>query len=55
MGQGPAGDCPADRRFHDRVEADDLLGPLFRGGSARGIEHVTTWWCEVLGAPADHT
>ena len=42
--------------FYDRVEGDDLLSPLFPGGvSAEHREHVTTWWCEVLGGPADYT
>jgi len=43
-------------RFYDRVERDELLSPLFPGGvSAQHREHVTTWWCEVLGGPADYT
>src|ERR1700742_3122422 len=42
--------------FYDRVEGDDLLSPLFPGGvSAEHREHVTTWWCEVFGGPADYT
>jgi hemoglobin len=42
--------------FYDRVEGDDLLSPLFPGGvSETHREHVTTWWCEVLGGPADYT
>jgi hemoglobin len=42
--------------FYDRVEGDDLLSPLFPGGvSAEHREHVTTWWSEVLGGPADYT
>src|SRR5256885_16930641 len=42
--------------FYDRVEGDDLLSPLFPGGgSAEHREHVTTWWCEGLGGPADYT
>ena len=42
--------------FYDRVEGDDVLSPLFPGGvSAEHREHVTTWWCEVLGGPADYT
>jgi hemoglobin len=42
--------------FYDRVERDDLLSPLFPGGvSAEHREHVTTWWCEVLGGPDDYT
>ncbi|HMH90939.1 MAG TPA: antibiotic biosynthesis monooxygenase, partial [Streptosporangiaceae bacterium] len=43
-------------RFYDRVERDDLLSPFFPGGvSAAHREHVTTWWCEVFGGPADYT
>src|SRR6201986_465557 len=43
-------------RFYDRGERDDLLSPFFPGGvSATHREHVTTWWCEVLGGPADYT
>jgi hemoglobin len=42
--------------FYDRVEHDDLLSPLFPGGvSAAHREHVTTWWCEVFGGPAEYT
>ncbi len=42
--------------FYDRVERDDLLGPLFPGGvSHEHREHVTTWWCEVFGGPARYT
>jgi hemoglobin len=42
--------------FYDRVEHDDLLGPLFPGGvSAAHREHVATWWCEVFGGPAEYT
>jgi len=42
--------------FYDRVEHDDLLSPFFPGGvSAEHREHVTTWWCEVIGGPADYT
>jgi hemoglobin len=55
-----AGGRPAVTRlidaFYDRVERDDLLSPFFPGGvSAEHREHVTTWWCEVLGGPADYT
>ena len=55
-----AGERPAIERligcFYDRVERDDLLGPFFPGGvSAAHREHVTTWWCEVLGGPAGYT
>ena len=43
-------------RFYDRVERDDLLSPLFPGGvSAAHREHVTTWWSEVFGGPAEYT
>jgi hemoglobin len=42
--------------FYDRVEADDLLGPLFPGGvTAAHRDHVATWWSEVLGGPAAYT
>ncbi|HTW03876.1 MAG TPA: group II truncated hemoglobin [Streptosporangiaceae bacterium] len=55
-----AGGRPAITRlidaFYDRVESDDLLSPLFPGGvSAAHREHVTTWWSEVFGGPADYT
>jgi hemoglobin len=55
-----AGGRPAIGRlidaFYDRVERDDLISPLFPGGvSQEHREHVTTWWCEVLGGPADYT
>ncbi len=42
--------------FYDLVEQDELLSPVF-GGSV-GEEHrrnATTWWCEVMGGPADYT
>src|SRR5438128_10876505 len=42
--------------FYDRVEADDLLSPLFPGGV--GEQHrrnVTAWWCEVFGGPRAYT
>jgi hemoglobin len=43
-------------RFYDLVEEDELIAPLFGGTvSAEHREHVTTWWCEVLGGPADYT
>lgn len=42
--------------FYDRVEGDDLLGPLFPGGvSGDHRVHVTAWWSEVLGGPAAYT
>jgi len=42
--------------FYDRVERDDLLSSLFPGGvHADHRRHVTTWWCEVFGGPAEYT
>lgn len=42
--------------FYDRVEADDLLGPLFPGGvSEPHRAHVTMWWIEVFGGAAGYT
>ena len=42
--------------FYDRVEADDLLAPMFPGGvSLEHRQHVTAWWCEVFGGPARYT
>jgi hemoglobin len=42
--------------FYDRVERDDLISPFFPGGVSRQHrEHVTAWWCEVFGGPADYT
>ena len=43
-------------RFYDLVEGDDLLAPVFLGRvSAEHRDHVVTWWCEVMGGPADYT
>jgi hemoglobin len=42
--------------FYDRVEADELLAPVF--GGPIGEEHrghVVTWWCEVFGGPARYS
>jgi hemoglobin len=55
-----AGGRPAIARminaFYDRVERDDLLSPFFPGGvTVAHREHVTTWWSEVFGGPADYT
>lgn len=55
-----AGGSEAFRRFldafYDRVEQDDLLSPLFPGGvSHEHRAHVTLWWVEVFGGPADYT
>ena len=42
--------------FYDRVERDDLLSGLFPGGvTEQHRAHVTTWWIEVFGGPADYT
>jgi len=42
--------------FYDRVEADDLLSPLFPGGvSEQHREHVIAWWSEVFGGPTRYT
>ena len=42
--------------FYDRVEHDDLLGPLFPGGvSEEHRANVTLWWGEVFGGPARYT
>lgn len=55
-----AGGAPAIRRlidaFYNRVEGDELLGPLFPGGvSEEHRAHVALWWVEVFGGPADYT
>lgn len=55
-----AGGPPAMRRlinaFYDRIEQDELLSGFFPGGvSAEHREHVSTWWIEVFGGPADYT
>ncbi|WP_029429805.1 group II truncated hemoglobin [Blastococcus sp. URHD0036] len=43
-------------RFYDLVEDDDLLGPVFGGRvSHQHRTDVVTWWCEVMGGPADYT
>ena len=43
-------------RFYDLVEDDDLLAPVFGGRvSAQHRRDVVTWWCEVMGGPADYT
>jgi hemoglobin len=42
--------------FYDLVENDELLGPLFGGSVSREHrDHVTTWWAEVMGGPAEYT
>jgi hemoglobin len=38
--------------FYDLVEEDELLAPVFGGlVTAEHREHVTDWWCEVMGGP----
>src|SRR3954454_5903074 len=42
--------------FYDLVERDDQLGPVFGGVVTREHrDHVTDWWCEVMGGPAVYT
>lgn len=42
--------------FYDRLERDELLSPLFPGGvSEEHRAHVTLWWSEVFGGPAEYT
>jgi hemoglobin len=54
-GGGPALRALIDA-FYDRVEGDDLLSPLFPGGvGEEHRSHVTLWWCEVFGGPAEYT
>ena len=42
--------------FYDLVEGDELLAPVFGGRvTAEHRDHVTTWWCEVMGGLDDYT
>ncbi len=42
--------------FYDLVEGDELLAPVFGGKvTAEHRDHVTTWWCEVMGGPDAYT
>lgn len=42
--------------FYDAVEQDPLLAPVFGGTvTVQHREHVTLWWAEVMGGPADYT
>ena len=42
--------------FYDEVERDELLAPVFGGVVTREHrEHVTAWWAEVMGGPAEYT
>jgi hemoglobin len=43
-------------RFYDLVESDEMLARLFGGRvSEEHRRNVTTWWCEVMGGPADYS
>jgi hemoglobin len=42
--------------FYDRVEADELLSPLFGGVvGEEHRDHVVAWWCEVFGGPTRYS
>jgi hemoglobin len=42
--------------FYDLVEQDELIAPIFDGlVSEQHRDHVTTWWCEVMGGPARYS
>src|SRR4051812_24044861 len=42
--------------FYARGEHDDELGPLLGGRvTDEHRRNVVTWWCEVMGGPADYT
>jgi hemoglobin len=42
--------------FYDRIKEDELISPLFPGGVSREHrDHVTLWWIEVFGGPAEYT
>ena len=42
--------------FYNRVEQDELLSPFFPGGvTDEHRAHVTLWWSEVFGGPAEYT
>ncbi|MEA2370461.1 MAG: hemoglobin [Solirubrobacteraceae bacterium] len=42
--------------FYDLVERDELLAPVFGGTVTEAHRrNATTWWCEVMGGPADYT
>jgi hemoglobin len=42
--------------FYDEVERDPLLAPAFGGMVTKDHrQHVTAWWAEVMGGPADYT
>ena len=39
-------------RFYEKVRADDLLEPVFRGMDAHHPQYVAMWLAEVFGGPA---
>jgi hemoglobin len=42
--------------FYDIVEQDDLLSPVFGGRvGEEHRRHATSWWCEVMGGPAEYS
>jgi hemoglobin len=42
--------------FYDLVEDDELLAPIFGGlVTPEHRDHVTTWWCEVMGGADGYT
>jgi hemoglobin len=42
--------------FYDLVEEDPLLAPVFGGVvTVAHREHVTAWWAEVMGGPAEYS
>src|SRR3954463_7172444 len=42
--------------FYALCEGGELLAPVFGGRvTAEHRDHVTTWWCEVMGGPARYT
>jgi len=42
--------------FYDEVERDPLLAPVFGGiVTKEHRDHVTAWWAEVMGGPAEYT
>jgi hemoglobin len=42
--------------FYDLVEQEPDIAALFGGAvSEEHRDHVTTWWVEVMGGPADYT
>jgi hemoglobin len=42
--------------FYDLVEDDEVVEPVFGGRvGEEHRQHVTSWWCEVMGGPAAYT